>query len=298
MKGNFEYTIKAGDTLESISEEYEKDELNIKRLNEDYELDWENLEPGQQIILPGDLLVELDGLGLKRRINQMEITVQRSENALARQKGNMQTTVLDAELKMKMVENTYQLALQHKEETIKSTISTKISNDKGAITNLLNEVAVAEDKLKWLRELEARNFVSKMSLREEENRLARLRHNIKMDQEQLDAYLKYRQPALLSVADLNIDEARVNIEKTKVSNAANIADANASILTQLKTLKLEYEALEDLREQMANTRIYAPESGIVQYYTHLSTGKNVSRSTMARTSAVGTSLSSCRATTR
>ena len=267
VKGNFEYTIKAGDTLESISEEYEKDELNIKRLNEDYELDWENLEPGQQIILPGDLLVELDGLGLKRRINQMEITVQRSENALARQKGNMQTTILDAELKMKMVQNTYQLALQHKEETIKSTISTKISNDKGAITNLLNEVAVAEDKLKWLRELEARNFVSKMSLREEENRLARLRHNIKMDQEQLDAYLKFRQPALLSVADLNIDEARVNIEKTKVSNAANIADANASILTQLKTLKLEYEALEDLREQMANTRIYAPESGIVQYYT-------------------------------
>ena len=34
VKGNFEYTIKAGDTLESISEEYEKDELNIKRLNE------------------------------------------------------------------------------------------------------------------------------------------------------------------------------------------------------------------------------------------------------------------------
>jgi multidrug resistance efflux pump len=267
VEGNFEYTIQAGDTLAGIAAEHGKDELNIKALNEDYEeIDWDALETGQQIILPGDLLLELDPLDLKRRINQMEITVQRSENALQRLQGNLKTAKLSAALSLKVAENTHKLAIMAKDKAINSTIKNQIKDFKGSITNLANKVAISEAKLNWLRKLEEKKFLSKMSLREEENRVAEYRHSISMAQANLDAYLKYDQVSMLSLRELAVDESMVNIEKTQVSNTANLNDANASISTQHKTLALEYEALADLREQMANTRIYAPEPGTVVYY--------------------------------
>ena len=267
VEGNFEYTIQAGDTLAGIAAEHGKDELNIKALNEDYEeINWDDLDAGQQITLPGRLLLELDPLDLKRRINQMEITVQKSENALQRLQGNLKTAKLSATLSLKVAENTHKLAIMAKDKAINSTIKNQIKDFKGSITNLANKVAISEAKLNWLRKLEEKKFLSKMSLREEENRVAEYRHSISMAQANLDAYLKYDQVSMLSLRELAVDESMVNIEKTQVSNTANLNDANASISTQHKTLALEYEALADLREQMANTRIYAPEPGTVVYY--------------------------------
>jgi LysM repeat protein len=65
VEGNFEYTVQSGDTLESIAESNAKDALNIKALNKDLNLDWDHLKPGQEITLPGKLLIELDPLDLK-----------------------------------------------------------------------------------------------------------------------------------------------------------------------------------------------------------------------------------------
>jgi multidrug resistance efflux pump len=267
VEGNFEYTIKEGDTLASMAAEHGKDELNIKALNEDYEeINWDDLEAGQQITLPGDLLLELDPLDLKRRINQMEITVQKSENALHRLQGNQKTTKLSATLALKVAENTHKLAVMDKDKAVNSTIKNQIKDFRGSITNLINRMAISEAKLKWYRQLEEKQFLASMTLRDEEQKIAEFRHQIEMAQANLDAYLKYDQVSMLSLRELAVDESMVNIEKTKVSNTANLNDANASISTQQKTLALEYEALADFREQMANTRIYAPEPGTVVYY--------------------------------
>ena len=267
VEGNFDYTIKAGDTLKSIAEEYNKDELNIKALNKDYkEIDWDNLEPGQQITLPGDLLIELDPLQLKERITSQEISVQRQENMLNRERGNLETMKLSTALALKIQENNHQLAVLALDRVKNSEIKTEVFRMSGAITNLANDVAVNEDKLRWHRELAAKQFVSRMQLREVENNVVKLRYQIALQQAMMDAYMKYEQVTKLSRAELSVDEAVVEIERQKVQNKANLSDANSSVLTAQKTLALEIEKLEDLREQMANTRIYAPEPGTVVYY--------------------------------
>ena len=279
--GPFRYTIQPGDTLASIAEDKTRDELSIRLLNSVEDIDWDNLPEGQSIMIPGDLLVELDPLNLKERINQMEIVVQKSENALLRMQGNLQTTELSAALALKVANNNHKLAVMALEKVVNSTIKNQIKSDRGSITNLANQVeqskeqmAISAAKLKWYKELEEKQFLSKMKLREEELKLIKernnaqnLRHQIALAEALMEAYLKYDKVSLLNQRELAVDEALVNIEKTKVANIADLRDANATIATQKNTLQLEYERLEDLKEQMAATKIYAPSDGTVVYFS-------------------------------
>ena len=135
-------------------------------------------------------------------------------------------------------------------------------------------MAISVAKLKWYKELEEKQFLSKMKLREEELRLKKeknhaqnLRHQIALAEALMEAYLKYDQISILNQRELAVDEALVSIEKQKVKNVADLRDANSTIATQRKTLQLEYERLQDLKEQMAATKIYAPSDGTVVYFS-------------------------------
>ena len=281
VKGPLRYTIQAGDTLASIAEDTSRDELSIRLLNSVEDIDWDNLPEGQSIMIPGDLLVELDPLNLKERINQMEIVVEKSENALLRMMGNLKNTELSAAFSLKVAENNHKLAVMAQEKAINSTIKNQIKSDMGSITNLANQVeesreqmAISEAKLKWYKELEEKQFLSKMKLREEQLKLKReknnaeqLRHQIAMAKERLNAYKKYDSVSILNQSELAVDETLVSIEKVKVRNVADLRDANSTIATQKKTFDLENERLEDLKEQMAATRIYAPADGTVVFFS-------------------------------
>ncbi|MEE2715054.1 MAG: HlyD family efflux transporter periplasmic adaptor subunit [Verrucomicrobiota bacterium] len=281
VEGPFRYTIQADDTLASIAADTSKDELSIRLLNSVEDIDWDNLPEGQSIMIPGDLLVELDPLNLKERINQMEIVVEKSENALLRMIGNLKNTELSAAFALKVAENNHKLAVMAQEKALNSTIKNQIKSDMGSITNLANQVeesreqmAISEAKLKWYKQLEEKQFLSKMKLREEQLKLQReknnaeqLRHQIAMAKARLDAYKKYDSVSILNQSELAVDEALVSIEKVKVRNIADLRDANSTIATQEKTFDLENERLEDLKEQMAATRIYAPADGTVVYFS-------------------------------
>ncbi len=267
VKGNTRYTLKAGDTLESIAKYQDKDALSIRLLNEERELDWDNLPAGEEIEIPGDLLVVLDPLGLEERISNQEIALQNSENNLNRAKGNMEILEYSTALSRKVADNTYTNAVLDLDKARNSTVKNRVKDLKGQITNLTNKVSISEAKLKWLKELEAKQFLSKMSLREEQQKVAEFRHNIEMAQAQLDAYQKYDQVSLLSIRELAVAEAKVNIERTKVKNIADLRDANSTVFTMGKTLAFQHKKLEALKEQMANTKIYAPASGQVVYFS-------------------------------
>ncbi len=278
VTGNYDYAIQSGDTLDSIAEATGKHMLNIRVLNDQLskeknkgtskgtQLDWDNLEPGTTITIPGDLLVELDPLDLKGRINRMDIVVRKSENALARIKGNFETVQLSADLELKRAENNHANAVNQLEKVRNSEVKNYIDNVEGVIANLEEDVALAEKNLEAYTGLRKLGFVSDVEVLREQAKRNKALHNIKMTRADLEAYKKYDKETLISIKQLDAEEALVNIKKTQVKNAADLTDANASIITQEKTLVLEKEQLEDLREQMSNTRIYAPKPGTVVYY--------------------------------
>jgi len=267
VKGNTMYETKAGDTIKSIADKQKKNSLSIQLLNEELDLDWGDLPVGQEIEIPGDLLVELDPLRLRERINTQDIAVQRAENTLNRAKGDLATLTLSTALAMKVAENSLQNAEMDQEKTQNSTVKNYVQNLEGMIANFEKDVTLAEKNLKAYTKLKELGFVSEVEVLREESSKAKTLHNIEMAKVDLDAYRKYDRVSLLSLKQLAVDEASVNIEKTKVKNKADLSDANSTVYTSEKTLDLEKEKLDDLREQMANTKIYAPQSGTVVYWS-------------------------------
>ena len=266
VEGNTIYTIQAGDTLESISEATRKDELCIKLLNDDEKIDWENLPAGKSIQIPGALLVELDPLRLRERINSQEIVLQQSENNLNRSRGQFETLELSTTLALKIAENNHQIAQSDLAKAKNSTVKNYIADKVGLIANLEKDVLLAEKNLKAYTELKDLGFVSDVEVLREEVKRDKALHNIKMSKADLEAYKKYDQVSLISLKQLAVDETQVNIKKTKVKNKADLSDANSTVFTREKTLELEKDKLSDLNQQMASTKIYAPESGQVVYY--------------------------------
>ena len=126
---------------------------------------------------------------------------------------------------------------------------------------------LAEKNLTAYTKLKELGFVSDLEVLRQESSRDKASHQIKVLKAELEAYIKYDQVSLLSVKELTVDEARVQIEKQKVLNAANMRDALSNVVTNERTLELEKEKLVDLNEQMANTKIYAPRMGTVLYWS-------------------------------
>ena len=141
VNGTTVYEIKVGDTIESIADEQDKDSLSIQILNKDLEVDWEDLPVGQEIEIPGTLLIELDPLRLRERINTQDIAVQRAENTLNRSMGDLATLKLSTDLAMKVTENALKIAGDDLTKTQNSTVPNYIENLKGLIANFEKDVA-------------------------------------------------------------------------------------------------------------------------------------------------------------
>lgn len=272
VKGPQHYTVKKGDTLESIAKAHEdeqgmaKDIYNIRLMNEDKEIDWDNLPEGISIEIPGALLVEMDPQKLEERINSQEIAVSEASKMLSRAEGGLESKQLTADLSLKRVENALQNAELDLNKTINSTIKVYVKALEGTIAIDEKSVALAEKNLKAYTELAKLGFVSDVKVKEEELKRFRAQHAIEMNKAEKEAYLKFDKISMLSAKRLAVEEAIVNIKKTKVENTADLRDANSTINTAKKVLDNQIEKLSDLKEQMAFSRVYAPEDGTVIYY--------------------------------
>ncbi len=270
VEGPTQYILKEGDALAGIAKAHDRHELSIRQLNDKSDLDWDNLSAGQTIQIPGDLLVELDPINLKERINSQEIGVEKARNALVRAQGGLETMKLSTALELKRAENSHQNAVLDLKKVENSTIQTHIQDEEGKIENLRKRVSLSELNVKAYSELRKLGFVSDVEVKKQEADAADTQHKIKITLAELEAYKKYDQVKSLSEAQLKVDEALVTIQKTKVENSGDLNDANSTVSTAQKTLELEIEKLKDLQEQMANTRIYAPDKGTVVYWSESS----------------------------
>ncbi|MBO35988.1 MAG: hypothetical protein CMO64_07340, partial [Verrucomicrobiales bacterium] len=258
-------TVKAetGDTPASIARKHGVKEEDLRHVNP--KLD-EAIKNQETINIPGDLLVELDPEDLNRRINTQDIDVQKARDAVVRAEGEMRTTLLETQLTLKKAENALQNAELDLEKAQKSTVETYIQDMQGQIENFKKDIELSEKNVRAYDSLKELGFVSEVEVLREKAKAAKTAHNMKIALADLEAYKKYDQVKLISEKKLAVDEATVNVEKTKVANESEMNDANSSVATAKKTLELEIEKLDDLKDQLAKSRIYAPADGMVVYH--------------------------------
>lgn len=223
----------------------------------------------------GDLLVELDSSDLRERISQQEVILQNSQFAFVQAKENVSiqrsladSNLRDSELKVEFAKSDLE---KYKEgdwpqQTNVASAKTKISGE---------ELARAKDRLNWTQTLAKKGYATKSEL--EADQLAVQRKAIELGQGEEDLRLmqKYEYPKRLRLLSSNVEQAAKELERLQARINGQMAQADADLESRQKTLDLQKTRLDQLKEQLELTKIYAPEDGLVIYASSMNPGSGV-----------------------
>ena len=263
VKGPRQVQVEAGDTPAKLAARHKVEESDLRNVNPNLE---QAIANSETIMLPGDLLVELDPGSLKDRILSQEISVRTSKNSVIKSENDLEIQKLRNEQNIDDAKISLNFSKLDLKKFKDSDARLERADYAGQLSNLSNKVSISEAKLVYLRELEKKQFLSKMSLREEEQKVAEFRHSIRMLRGESDAYEKYVYPKSEQDYTSKIKQAELSLTTVEQTATNNMITATEDVDTQKQKHRLEEEKLAEVKNQLNKSRIYAPSSGLVVYH--------------------------------
>ena len=257
-RGDFLISIVEGGTLEAVDEVSIRSEVEgTARII--------RIVPEGSYVKTGDLLVELDSSASQDAVNLQQIAVEKARFALIQaeqqleiQKSTAESEFAAAELKVEFAASDLKKYLEGEEKQLDR-------NAQIEITNVVEALAIAEDRLAWSQKLYEQGFETKSTL--DKDRLTVSQSKLKLEQAQkalsmlreFDAKKKRRE------LDSAHTEAIQNRERVRLQGERVKAQYQADVATQKSTLELNRTKLERDVKQLTATKIHAPQDGLVVY---------------------------------
>ncbi len=257
-RGEFLVSIIEGGSLRAVNEVVVRNELEgTARII--------TIIPEGTTVKKGDLLIELDSSDLQDKLNQQELasenykfTFVQAEQNLSIQKSLIESNIKEAELKVRFAESDLEKYVEGDFPQAKK----KIDAD---ITLAREELQRAQDRYNWTVELNKKNYASKSDLQADQLAVQRINVKIELSQEDLRLLTKYDYPKRRALLESNVEQAKGDLERMKQRAASQLAQAEADLEARRRSLELQTQRLKELRDQLALTKIYAPQDGLVVY---------------------------------
>ena len=277
VKGPKRIQVQPSDTPATLAKKHEVSEEALRHVNPDLE---DAIKNAESITIPGDLLVELDPGSLKDKILNQEIAVRTAKNSVTKAENDLEIQRLKNQQSIDNAGMDVQFAKLDLEKFKESDAALMREDYKGSITNLANQVerskeqmAITEAQIVAYRELEKKQFLSKIKLRQEQlnlqteqDNVTKYLHSIKMLRRESDAYEKYEYKKLEANLTSLIKQSELSLVTVQQTATNNMITATTDLETQKQKLELEKEQLIEVKDQMNKTRIYAPSPGLVVYH--------------------------------
>ena len=277
VKGPKRIQAQPSDTPAALAKKYEVSEEALRHVNPDLE---DAIRNTKSITIPGDLLVELDPGSLKDKILNQEIAVRTAKNSVTKAENDLEIQRLKNQQSIDNAGMDVQFAKLDLEKFKESDAALMREDYKGSITNLANQVkrskeqmGITEAQIVAYRELEKKQFLSKIKLRQEQlnlqteqDNVTKYLHSIKMLRRESDAYEKYEYKKLEANFTSLIKQSELSLATVRQTATNNMITATTDLETQKQKLELEKEQLIEVKDQMNKTRIYAPSPGLVVYH--------------------------------
>jgi HlyD family secretion protein len=223
----------------------------------------------------GDLLVELDSADLRERLNAQEVVRQNSQFAfvqakesLSIQKSLIESNVKDAELVVEFAGSDLEKYKEGDWPQQRRLVETKI-------TVAQEELQRARDRNNYTIQLEKKGYATKTEL-EADSLAAKLKEfAVAQYSEELHLLTKYDYPKAIRKMESKLDQARLELQRLKQRSAAAIASYEEDLNTKQKTLDLQQTRLQQMKEQLNLTKIFAPQDGLVIYASSSSPGSGI-----------------------
>src|SRR5687768_6286657 len=261
------YEVKRGDFLISIVEGGSIESVNEEIIRSD-------VEGTARIIFivkegstvnKGDPLVELDSSASQDAVNVQQIAVEKAQFALiqAEQQLEIQKSTVDSEVAAAQLK--VEFALTDLDKYVKGEAQQTRRNAEIEVTNVLETLKIAEERLGWTEELFKQGFETKANL--DKDKLAASQNKLKLEQsrqalwmiETFDIRKKNRE------LEAALQEAKENLDRVKRQGENKLAQYTADVQTQKSTLDLSKSKLARDLVQLKATKIFAPQDGLVVY---------------------------------
>ena len=257
-RGDFLVSIVEGGTLEAV------DEISIRS-----EVEGTAriifIVPEGSYVKAGDLLVELDSSSSQDAVNQQQINVEKAQFALiqAEQQLEIQKSVVDSEIQAADLK--VEFAASDLEKFVKGEALQTQRDAQIAITNVLESLQIAQERLEWSEKLYKEGFESKGNL--DKDRLTVSQTSLKLEQSEKALWMieTFDNPKRKRTLESALEEAKENLERVKLQGERKLAQSEADVEAQRKTLDLNTQKLERDKQQLLATKIYAPQDGLVVY---------------------------------
>lgn len=219
----------------------------------------------------GELLVELDSSRLlDDRIDQ-EIRVQNAEAAFIRARENLAVAENQAESDVDLAELRLEFAKQDLRKYVEGEYLNELKEAESRITLAKEELQTAEEKLKWSRELHAREYISQTELQIDELSTHKKKLDLELSENELLLLEGFSHPRTLAELESDVRQAEMALERTKRKAKADVVQAEAELRAKDSEYRRQKDKLAKIEEQIVKTKIYAPADGLVIYATSAKT---------------------------
>jgi HlyD family secretion protein len=267
-RGSFLVTILEGGTLRATQELIVRSELEgTPRII--------SIVPEGTSVKKGDLLVELDSVGIKEKIVNQELSVQSAESSytrakedLAIQKLTMDASVKDQELRVEFAESDLEKYKEGDWPQQKKAIEARI-------TIAEEEMQRAQDRLNWTVQLEKRGYATRDELKADQLTVKRQELTITQAREELRLVEKYDFPKRVRLMESTVEQTKLELLRVRQRATSTISTYEADVKSKQAQLEKQRERLDDAREQLALARIFAPQEGLVVYATGSSSSSGI-----------------------
>ncbi|WCJ59325.1 efflux RND transporter periplasmic adaptor subunit [Fontisphaera persica] len=257
-RGDFLISIVEGGNIEAVNEVVVRSEVEgTARII--------YIVPEGTTVKKGDLLVELDSSSSQDAVNQQQINVEKAQFAViqAEQQLEIQKSMVESEISA--AELKYEFAKSDLEKFEKGEAAQLLRDAQIEITNVLENLKIAEEKLGWTEKLYEKGFETKANL--DRDRLSVSQTKLRLEQAQKKLWMleNFDLPKKRRTLEAAVEDAKDDLERVKLQGQRRLAQYQADVQTQKSTLDLSKKKLERDLRQLANTKIYAPQDGLVVY---------------------------------
>ena len=281
VDGPSQYQVKEEDTLQSITEkhmhlanvptadkpagkaEQRSFEEALRTANPD--LDWENLELGQTVQIPGALLVKFEDADLREKILFQEKSVADAERDLGNAKKDLALRRIETASANRQAALDVEFAQQDLDRYIEGDTPLQLLKMEGDIALAEEEIKRAEEKLASTRKLREKGYATSLEVQSNELTIKKQQNSITQTKKQQELFLKFEQPQQKKRYEAKLDQATVEEQRTIQKSNTLVESAEGTVLRRSEGLKAQQERLVLYKEQLIKSEMRAPQDGLVIY---------------------------------
>src|SRR5262245_60810461 len=224
-----------------------------------------SIDPEGTYAKQGQVLVELDSSELKDRVNQQEVTFQNNDFAFIQAKENLSIQHSLVESQVKEAELRVEFAKSDLDKYIEGDAPQQINTATNTSSIRKGQLERVQDKLDWTQQLFKKGYASKSELEADGLSLMQAKISLEQSEEDLRLFRKYDLPKSQRRLESAWEQAQMELERLRHRTSNQLAQAEANLRTSQRALELTADKLKELKQQLENAKIKAPQAGLVVY---------------------------------